>query len=114
MENYDDKEKTDEGHQQEEGLVVQEGFRQKHEREERKTMIAKEFSQPRTKSEKSRSLDAKPPRRNLSFRSKKQTTQTQSVDVSSTLGTVLEKKLHWEFDSFFLISKQNVRKNIWN
>ena len=93
VENYDEKEQTDEGHQQEEGLVVQEGLRQEHEGEERKTMIAKEFSQPWTKSEKSRSLDAKPPtRRNLSFRSKKQTTQTQSVDVSSTLGTVLEKK----------------------
>ena len=103
MENFDEKEKTDEGHQQEEGLVVQEGFRQEHEGEQkRKTMIGKEFSQPWTKSEKSRSLDAKPPtRRNLSFRSKKQTTQTQSVDVSSTLGTVLEKKLHWEFDCFF-------------
>ena len=95
MENYDEKEQTDGGHQQEESLVVQEGLRQEHEGEERKTMIAKEVSQPWTKSEKSRSLDAKPPtRRNLSFRSKKQTTQTQSVDVSSTLGTVLEKKLH--------------------
>ena len=93
VENYDEKEQTDEGHQQEEGLVVQEGLRQEHEGEERKTVIAKECSQPWTKSEKSRSLDAKPPtRRNLSFRSKKQTTQTQSVDVSSTLGTVLEKK----------------------
>ena len=88
-------EQTDEGHQQEEGLVVQEGLRPEHEGEERKTMIVKECFQPWTKSENSRSLDAKPPtRRNLSFRSKKQTTQTQSVDVSSTPGTVLEKKLH--------------------
>ena len=96
VENYDEKEKTDKRHQQEEGLVVQEGLRQEHEgEEERKTVIAKEFAQPWTKSEKSRSLDAKPPtRRNLSFRSKKQTIQTQSVDASSTLGTVLEKKLH--------------------
>ena len=103
MENFDEKEKTDEGHQQEEGLVVQECFRQEHKGEqERKTVIAKECFQPWTKSEKSRSLNAKPPtRRNLSFKSKKQTTQTQSVDVSNTLGTLLEKKLHWEFDCFF-------------
>ena len=95
VENYDEKEQTDEGHQQEEGLVVQESLRQEHEGEHGETVIAKEFSQPWTKYEKSRSLDAKPPtRRNLSFRSKKQTTQTQSVDVSSIPGTVLEKKLN--------------------
>ena len=93
-------ENDDERHQQEEGLVVQEGLKQ-DEGEERKTVIAKECSQPRTKSEKNRSLDAKPQtRRKMSFRSKKETTKTQSVDVSSTPGTVLEKKLHWEFDCF--------------